>query len=329
MGTGSALPEKVLTNDDLSRMVDTSDEWIVQRTGIRARHIASDKEATSDFATVAAKRALAAADIGPKEVDHIVLATITADYQLPSTGCVVQAQLGATQASAFDLQAACSGFIYATEVARRLVEGSPGSTALVIGAETLSRFTDWDDRTSCILFGDGAGAMVLRSLEDAPDGRGILRTRLFADGTGADLMITYAGMSRQPITREMLELPPEKAPRPHKMLVRGNEVFRFAVNKFAELVTLALRENSLGPDDIKMIVPHQVNQRIVDAAMRRCDVTPDRVFLNLDRVGNTGGASIPIALDDAVRQGLIVEGDYVLFVSFGGGLTWAYALVRW
>jgi 3-oxoacyl-[acyl-carrier-protein] synthase III len=318
-GTGSALPEKRLTNDELSKMVETSDEWIVQRTGIRQRRIASEDETTATLATAAARKAISAAGLEAGEIELIVCATITPEMVFPSTACWVAAALGLTQTPAFDLSAACSGFLYALATGANFIKAGQYRNVLVIGAETLSRITDYQDRSSCILFGDGAGAVVLQRNSDLT--RGLIYSTLHADGTGAEAMKCLPG-SRHPISREMVDN------RQQFMQIKGREVYKFAVHKFEQLIQQAMRTCELTPQTVKLIVPHQVNQRIIDSAMEKLGLPPEKAFVNIDRYGNTSAASIPIALNEAWRQGKLVVGDAVIFVAFGGGLTWASAVVR-
>jgi len=320
IGTGSYLPEKVLTNFDLEKMVDTSDEWIFTRTGIRERHVVGGDTATSDLAVEAARRALEDARVAPEEVDLIAVATITPDYPLPATACIVQDRLGAKKAGAFDLQAACSGFVYGIHLAAGYLAAHPDKTVLVIGAETLTKMTDYTDRTSCILFGDGAGAVVMRTGEA---GQGLLNGELGADGSGYAMMITPGGGSRQPASHATVDA------RLHYMKIRGREVFKFAVTKMGDLMENALKTNGLSVEDVALVVPHQVNVRIISAAAERIGLPLEKVYINIDRVGNTSAASVAIALDEAKRAGRIRRGDIVILLGFGGGLTWSSAVLRW
>jgi len=319
VGTGSALPEKRLTNEDLSKLVDTNDEWITQRTGIKERRVASERETTASLATLAAKRALEAAGITAADLDLIVVGTITPEMVFPSTACFVAAALGLNSTPAFDMSAACSGFIYALTTGANFIKAGQYKTVLVIGAETLSRVTDYTDRGSCILFGDGAGAVVLKRTNDA--GRGLIYSSLHADGNGAEVMKCMPG-SRHPISAELV------ASRDQYMKIRGREVYKFAVTKFSELIEDAIRKTEITKDQVKLIVPHQVNQRIIDSAIDKIGIPAERVQVNIDRYGNTSSASIPIALDEAWRAGKIQPGDYILFVAFGAGLTWANGVLR-
>lgn len=318
-GTGSALPEKRLTNDDLSKMVDTNDAWIVQRTGIRERRIAGPGESTATLATSAARRALEAAGLEAKDLDLIICGTISPEMTFPSTACFVAAALGLTSTPAFDIAAACSGFIYTLETGSSFIKAGRYRNVLVIGAETLSRLTDYTDRSSCILFGDGAGAVVLQSSSDTR--RGVLYSGLHADGHGWEMLCCHPG-SRHPVDAAMLES------RGQYMKIKGREVYKFAVQRFEELIEDAMRKCELTPESIKLIVPHQVNQRIIDSAMDKLGFSSDKAFVNIDRYGNTSAASIPIALDEAIRAGKLSPGDVTVLVAFGAGLTWANAVIR-
>lgn len=318
-GTGSFLPEKRLTNDDLSKMVETSDEWIVQRTGIRERRIAGKDDSTASLASHAATRALKAAGLEPKDLDLVIVATITPEMMTPATACFVAQSLGLSTTPAFDLSAACSGFLYGLDVASMYLKNGRYRHILVIGAETLSRITDYTDRGSCILFGDGAGAVVL-SRSDEP-GRGIVYSSMQADGGGWDLLYCMPG-SRHPIDQTLV------AGKQQFLKLKGRDVYKFAVQRFYELIDDAMRKCSLSVDQVKLIVPHQVNQRIIDSAMEKLGIPPDKAFVNIDRYGNTSAASIPIALDEAVRSGKLQRGDVVILVAFGAGLTWANSVVR-
>jgi 3-oxoacyl-[acyl-carrier-protein] synthase-3 len=318
-GTGSYVPEKRLTNDELSKMVDTNDEWIVQRTGIRERRIAGSQDSTATLASHAATKALQAAQLEPKHIDLVICGTITPEMSFPSTACFVAASLGLDSTPAFDVSAACSGFIYTLDIGAAFIRSGQYKNVLVIGAETLSRVTDYQDRGSCILFGDGAGAAVLQ--RSSEPGRGLLYSSLYADGHGWEMLHCLPG-SRHPLNEGMI------AGRQHYMKIKGRDVYKFAVQRFHELIDDAMRKCELTADKIKLIVPHQVNQRIIDSAMERLKLPPEKAYVNIDRYGNTSAASIPIALDEAVRSGKIVKGDVIIFVAFGAGLTWANAVVR-
>ena len=319
-GVGFYVPEKVLTNADLETMVDTSDEWIVTRTGIRERRIAAPTQATSDLAVPAASEALRTAKITSSDVELILVATCSGDFNsFPSTAVVVQDALGA-KCPAFDIAAVCSGFAYALDVAAQYVQTGRYNTVLVIGAETMSRTVNWRDRGTCILFGDGAGAVVVQACEA---GQGILGSILGADGSGACLQNMPAGGSRLPLTTALVE---ENA---HLMIMRGAEVYRFAVEVMGEAAIQAVESVGMTPADVDLLVPHQANIRIVTAAAKRMDMPMEKVYVNIDRYGNTSAASIPIALAEAWQQGRIAPGNIVVTVGFGAGLTWAANVIRW
>lgn len=317
---GSYVPEKILTNKDLEKIVDTSDEWIADRTGIRERRIAAQHEATSDLATEAAKRALADAGISADEIDLIIVATITPDMNFPSVSCLVQANLKAKNAAAFDLSAACSGFMYGLVTAQQMIQAGLYKTILVIGAETMSKILDWSDRNTCILFGDGAGAAVVRATSP---GFGLLGVHLGADGSGGDLLKLPAGGSRMPSSHETV------TGRLHFLHMAGNEVFKFAVKVMGEAALKALDNAGLTPDDVTCLVPHQANTRIIQSAAKRLKLPIDKVVVNVDKYGNTSAASIPVALDEAVKSGKIKKGDVIILVGFGAGLTWASCVIKW
>ena len=320
LGTGMYVPERVMTNDDFTRIVDTSDEWITQRTGMKERRLAEHDQATSDLAIAASRAALADAGVAPEEVDLVVCATITADNTLPATACWIQDRLGCKHAGAFDLTAACSGHIYALAQARAAILAGQARTVLITSAEILSSITDYTDRSTCVLFGDGAGAAVLQAC-DQPD-TGVLYTTLYADGSGGELMILPAGGSRRPPSHETIDQ------RLHYMQIRGREVFRFAVEKMEELIDECLKACGLTAPQVRLVIPHQVNKRIIDAATGRMGFPPEKVFMNIDKYGNTGGASVAIAHDEARRQGILGAGDVAILIAFGGGLTWAGAVIR-
>ena len=318
-GTGSYTPSRVMTNTELERMVATSDDWIRERTGIRERHIAASGEACSDLAVQAGRRALAAAGLAASELDMILVATCTGDYPLPATACLVQHQLGATKAAACDLSAACCGFVYALSVADAYVRTGMRHV-LVIGSEVMSAITDWSDRNTCILFGDGAGAAVV----SASDGeRGILSTHLRSDGSLCELITVPAGGSRTPLSEQVV------AERTHFIKMKGNETFKVAVRTLEEIARETLAANQLQVEDLDLYVPHQANMRILKAVMERLGLPLEKVMLNLEHYGNTSAASIPIALDEAVRAGRVQDGSLVMLGAFGAGLTWASALIRW
>jgi 3-oxoacyl-[acyl-carrier-protein] synthase-3 len=320
VGTGSALPSRIMTNADLEHLVDTSDEWITTRTGIRERRIAAESEAMSDIATRAAEEALANAGVAAADVDLLICATVTPDMPIPSTACIIQHRLGAVRAAAFDLAAGCSGFLYGLAVAERFVTMPQYRHVLLIGAEVLSKYVDWHDRTTCILFGDGAGAVVLRAGNDP---YGVLATTLRADGSLADYIMVPAGGTREPASARTLE------ERRHYIKMKGNETFKMAVRSMEETSREALALAGLTPADIDLFIPHQANRRIIDAVGSRLGLRDGQVYVNIERVGNTAAASIPVALDEASRRGLLKRGDVVLFTAFGTGLTWGSAVCRW
>ena len=311
-GTGSYLPEKVVTNDDLAKVVDTSDEWIRSRTGIRERHIAADTEATSDLGYNAAVRALEAAGIEASQLDLIVVGTTTPDLIFPSTACLIQARLGVAGCAALDVNAACSGFVYALSVADKFVRSGDAKYALVIGAETLTRIVDWTDRTTCVLFGDGAGAVVLKADTDT----GILSTHLHADGSKKELLWDPVGVS---VGFESGA----------KINMKGNDVFKYAVKALDSVVDETLQANGLDKSDLDWLIPHQANLRIIEATARRLDMSMDQVVVTVDRHGNTSAGSVPLALDEAVRSGRVQRGQLLLLEAFGGGFTWGSALLRY
>jgi 3-oxoacyl-[acyl-carrier-protein] synthase-3 len=320
LGTGSFVPDRVLSNADLEKLVDTSDEWIFSRTGMRERRIVAPDQATSDLCIGAGRRALEDAKTAPADIDMIIVATVTPDYNVPSTSCLVQKALGAANSAAFDLNAACSGFVTGLFTARSLVASGARKRVLVIGAECMSRIVDYEDRTSCILFGDAAGAAVVGPFA----GQGlILDGDIGADGTGAETMMVPQSGSRQTATVESVQR------RDHLLKMRGNEVFKFAVQKFRDLVREQLERTGYKPSDLALVIPHQVNARIIDSALKKLDIDDGRIYINLERFGNTSAGSVPLALDEARRLGRFKSGDLVSLVAFGAGLTWASALVRW
>lgn len=320
-GTGSYLPEKVLTNDDLSKFVETSDEWIVTRTGIKERRIAAEDESTSHLGSKAAEKALEQAGMAAEDVELIIVATITPDTLTPATACYVQQQLGAFKAVAFDISAACSGFLYAMKIAKRLIESGAFSNALIIGAEKLSAFVNWKDRTTCVLFGDGAGAAVLRASGEG-EGR-ILATDIGTDGKQTHLLNIPGGGSACPITID------NAGEGLATLAMLGKEVFKHAVTRMKNSANTVIERAGLQAEDIGLVIPHQANLRIIDAIAGRLDVPNDRVFVNLHKYGNTSAAAIAIALDEAHRGGKINRGDKIVMVAFGAGLTWAAAAIEW
>ncbi len=320
VGWGKYVPENVVTNEDLARIVDTSDEWIRTRTGIAERRIAEKTEATSDMAIKAARAALEVANFDPAQLDLIIVSTCTPDHPLPSTACLVQTALGASQAAAFDLNAACSGFIYGLNVATSMIRGGGYDNILLIGAEMLTRWLDWEDRATCVLFGDGAGAFLLQA-SDQPGG--IMSFALGADGSGADLLIVPGGGTRNPpswdSTRNGM----------CTLKMEGREVFRFATRVMGRVAKEAIEQAGLEIDDIELFIPHQANLRIIKRAARYLDLPMERVFVNVNRYGNTSSASVPIAVCEAVDEGRLRPGDHVVLVGFGAGLTWGAAVVQW
>jgi 3-oxoacyl-[acyl-carrier-protein] synthase-3 len=313
VGTGSYLPEKILTNSDLEKIVDTSDEWIYTRTGIRQRHVAADDQATSDLALIASRRALEAAGLTPHDIDLVIVATTTADMVFPSTACLLQAKLGVTSGAAFDLQAVCSGFVYALATADQLMKSGQYRHALVVGSEIYSRILDWNDRGTCVLFGDGAGAVVL-----APSAKpGIVASRLHADGRYAHILSVPGSVSKGVIYgRPLLQM-------------EGNTVFKFAVKVLAEVADETLAAAGLSRTDVDWLIPHQANVRIIQATARKLGISMEKVVTAVDRHANTSAASVPLALDEAVRDGRIGEGQHVLLEGVGGGFTWGAVLLRW
>lgn len=313
LGCGGYLPERIVSNQELAERLDTSDDWISQRTGIRQRHIAADGQLTSDLAVIAAQRAIAHAGIGVDEVDLVVVATATPDNTFPATATRVQARLGMTRGAAFDVQAVCSGFIYGLSVADNFIKAGQAKTVLVIGAETFSRILDWEDRQTCVLFGDGAGAVVLRAEET--ESQGILSTHIHSDGNLYDLLFVDGG--------------PSSTGTAGHLRMEGKEVFRHAVHRLSEVVVEALGAHQLTPRDIDWLVPHQANLRIIEGVGRKLALPADRVVVTVDRHANTSAASIPLALAEAVHDGRIKRGEMVLLEALGGGLTWGAALIRW
>ncbi len=319
-GVGSYVPEKILSNYDLEKMVDTSDEWIRTRTGIVERRIADKDMATSDLATRAAKKAIEDANISPEDIDLIVVATVTPDMAFPSTACIVQKNLGAEKAAAFDISVGCAGFLYGLAVGGNFVQTGMYNTVLVIGSELLSKIIDWEDRNTCVLFGDGAGACILERCEE---GKGILAYDLGADGFDGHFLTQPAGGSRRPASLETVEN------KLHTVHMNGKEVFKFAVRAMEKASITALEKADISLDEIDFLIPHQANIRIINSAAKRLKLSKDKVYVNLDKYGNASSASIPIAIDEAKKQELIKKDDIVLLVAFGAGLTWASVLLKW
>ncbi|MHC4551998.1 MAG: beta-ketoacyl-ACP synthase III [Planctomycetota bacterium] len=320
VGTGSFLPEKTLTNEDLTKIVDTSDEWITTRTGIKTRHVASDGETTATMAAEAARRALDNAGMAPEELDLIVLATITPEMVFPSTACFVQDMIGAKNAWAFDLAAACSGFVYGLSIAHQFVSSGQHKNAMVIGAETLTRITNYEDRGSCILFGDGAGAAILQAADEGP--QGVMYCTSFSDGSGWTSLNCLAYGSRNPVSK------PLEDEALVYMNIDGRAVYQTAVRRIVELIHECLEKCDLAIEDVAMFIPHQMNARIIESVGKRLSLPEDRVFINIDQYGNTSAASIPIALNDCRGRGMLKSGDIVLMVAFGGGLTWGATVIQ-
>ena len=319
-GTGSCLPDRVVPNAYFEKIVDTSDEWIVQRTGIKERRFVEENQATSDLAVEAGRRALEQAKLSPEEIDLIVVGTVTPDQMVPACSSLIQHRLGAKNAGAFDCNSACTGFMSAFSIAEAYVASGRARRVLAIGAETLSRVSDMQDRTSCILFGDAAGAALLAPFEDCRQGE-VLKTRLGADGSGYDLIYQKAGGSRKPATRETVDA------REHFIRLNGREVFRFAVTRMGDLIGEMIEGHTY--DDLCLVVPHQVNKRIIDSALERLGWSDEKVMVNIHRYGNTSSATVPVALDEARKEGRLVPGKLVILVAFGAGLTWGGALIRW
>lgn len=319
-GVGSYVPEKVLTNADLERMVETSDEWITSRTGIKERRIAAAEEFTSDLGAKAALKAMEMAGVTAEQIDLVIVATITPDMPFPSTACLVQKKLGAHRAAAFDLEAACSGFIYALEIGQQFIMSRTYETVLVIGAEKLSAITNWKDRNTCVLFGDGAGAAIL---QNRPNSHGLLTAIMGADGNKADLLSMPGGGSRCPASNESV------AAGLHYLRMDGKETFKNAVQAMTSAANEAMRRCEVNITQIKCVIPHQANQRIIDAVSDRLGATPEQLFVNLNKYGNTSAASVAIALDEAVASGRVRRGDLILIVVFGAGLTWGAAVIEW
>ncbi|MFH1702017.1 MAG: beta-ketoacyl-ACP synthase III [Nitrospirota bacterium] len=320
ISTGSYLPERILTNFDLEKMVDTSNEWIIERTGIKERRIASENQAASDLAYEASRLALERASLKAEDIDLLIAATVTGDMPFPSTACILQHRLGAKNAAAFDINAACSGFLYGLYVADSFIRSGMHKRVLIIAAEVLSKITDWEDRTTCVLFGDGAGAAIVEPTEEE---RGIISMHINSDGGMWDLLHIPGGGSRYPVSKDSIDK------RLHYIKMKGNETFKVAVRTLEDLVLRILKDNKLDPSQLSLLIPHQANLRIIQATADRLGLPMDKVLINLDKYGNTSAASVPIALDEAVMTGRIKDGDYILLEAFGGGLTWASALIKW
>lgn len=319
-GVGSYLPDKILTNHDLEELVDTTDDWILQRTGIRERRIVENGVTTADLGAIASLKAIENAGISAEEIDMIITSTITPDYLFPSTSCCLQKQIGAVHASAFDISAACAGFVYALSIGQSVINSGAAKTVLVVGAECLSKITDYTDRATCILFGDGAGAVVLQNNKEKHQ---ILDTRVASDGTYADVLIIPGGGSKHPATAESVQ------ERLHYIRFKGREVFKLAINTITNMVIETAQKNGFAVQDIDLIIPHQSNMRIIEATMERLKLPMEKAFVNIDKYGNTSSASVPIAIDEAQQEGRLRKGDLVMLVAFGGGLTWGSCVIRW
>ena len=319
-GIGSYLPSKVLTNYDLEKMVDTSNDWIIQRTGIKERRVVENGVTTSDIATQASLRAMEDAGVSPKDLDMIITSTITPDHIFPSTSCYIQQKIGATRACAFDILAACAGFIYALSIGQSFINSGAMKTVLVVGAECLSKITDYTDRTTCVLFGDGAGAVIIQR---NPIKHEILSSNLAADGSEADVLIMPGGGARNPASLESVQQ------RLHYIQFKGKEVFKLAINNITNLILETAKENGLTLNDIDLIIPHQSNLRIIEATMEKLGLPMEKAFVNIDKYGNTSSASVPIAMDEARKEGRLRKGNIVMLVAFGGGLTWGSSVIRW
>lgn len=321
-GTGSYLPEKIITNNDIAKTVDTSDEWVYTRSGIKERRIAKSEEAASDMALISAKRAIENAKLKPEDIDLVIVTTVTPDMMFPSTACILQAKLGIrNNIPCFDIEAACSGFVYGVEVASKMMKSGYYKNALVVSSEKLSGILDWQDRNTCVLFGDGSGAVVLSTSDEK--NVGILDTVLGADGSDTATLKLPAGGSLMPATKETVEN------RQHFLQMNGREVFKHAVKIMGEKSFEVIERYGITPDEISLLIPHQANTRIIESVAKRLKLPMEKVFVNIEKYGNTSSASIPIALDEALKAGKIKKGDYILFVAFGAGLTWGATLVKW
>ncbi len=322
-GTGSYAPEKILTNEDLEKIVDTSDEWIMTRTGIKRRHVVENgSQSTSDLALEASRRALDMAGIGAEDIDLIVVGTVTPDRPLPSTASILQAKLGANGSAAFDIAAACAGFLHGLSITRSMIMAGNCTKALVVGAEVLTQITNYEDRSTCVLFGDGAGAAVVERRE-TDDEVGILSSYLRADGSREKLLWVPAGGVTEPITEENIHS------RDRYVNMQGNEIFKLAVRAMCDAASKSLEKSGMKSNDIDWLIPHQANIRIINAVAKKLNLPPEKVYLNIQEYGNTSAASVPLALDEANRAGCLKQGDNILMVAFGGGLTWGASLVRW
>jgi 3-oxoacyl-[acyl-carrier-protein] synthase-3 len=320
LGVGAYLPERVMTNAELEKMVNTTDEWIVERTGIRARHIAAPEQATSDMSIIAAKKALADAKTSPEEIDLVIVATASPDHEFPSTACQVQDAIGAKNAAAFDLAAGCSGFVYSLIVASQMLQAGIYKKILIIGAETLSRIMDFSDRNTCVLFGDGAGAAVVGRVDD---GYGVLGMDMGAEGSGGKFLIQPAGGSRRPASHETIE------EHGHYIHMNGKEVFKFAVRIMGKTALWSLEKAGMTLDQLDLLIPHQANIRIINSAAKHLHMPMDKVWVNIDKYANTSAACIPICLEEAQDAGKLHKGDNILLVGFGAGLTWASVVMKW
>lgn len=320
-GTGSSVPEKVLTNADLEKMVDTSDEWITTRSGIKERRIADPDTAASDLSLEASRKAMEEAGVKPEDLDLILIGTVTPDFLLPSTACVLQDRLGVKNAGVMDIVAACSGFIYGLSIAQAFIYSGKYKNILVVGVEVLSKITDWTDRNTCVLFGDGAGATIIQSSND--NNKGILATYLSGDGSLANLLHIPIGGTRTPLTKENIDK------KGQYIKMEGNEVFKSAVRSMGDAALRVLKEAEIPSEEVDLLIPHQANIRIIEATAKRVKLPMEKVYVNIDKYGNTSSASIPIALDEARKSGRIKPGDITLLVAFGGGFTWGSAVIRW
>ncbi len=320
LGIGHYVPEKTLTNQDMEKIVDTSDEWITERTGIKQRHIAAPEQATSDLSVIAAQRALEDAGVAAEEIELVICATASPDHAFPSTACLIQDRIGAKNAAAFDLSAGCSGFVYSLGVASQMIKTGLYKKALIIGAETLSRIMNWEDRNTCVLFGDGAGAAVVGEVEE---GLGVLGIDLGADGSGGKFLIQPGGGSRNPASAETV------AAHDHTIHMSGQDVFKFAIQVMGQTAKRALKKAGMKPEDLDLLVPHQANMRIIHSAAKRLHMPMEKVWVNVHKYANTSAASIPIALCEAQEAGALKKGDSILLVGFGAGLTWSSIVLKW